>query len=147
MKVVQPSNNVQNIVFRPRTSETTVILSIREKGIDIWANYAHEGVRSNGFLTLGVEHPFEEGKQYQFLLYGTNNAIIWRGVAYCTAQAPETYKLHPELISETIPQAVIPGGTPTSTATLPEGAAAIADLQSRMTIVETELIEHLEQLP
>lgn len=132
MKVVYPSDDVQNFFFRPRKRETTVILSIREEGKDDWANYNHEGVFENGFLKLGVTHLFKEGAQYQFIVFGANNAILWRGKGYATSQVAESYKLHPELVFDNVPGATLPGGTPTSTVTPPEGTTAINQLLAKV---------------
>ena len=151
MKAVFPSDQVQNILFRPRLKETTVIFSIREEGKDEWDNYNHNGIFQDGFLTLGVQHPFKEDRQYQFIAYGMNNNILWRGKGYCTSQQPDRYKLHPELLSTAIPQATLQGGVPTNVTNPPEGSAAIADLQTRMQEQEEHeehpIFEDLEELP
>ena len=93
MKVLLPIATSQNLIVRPRFNVTTVDLVLRNILKDTTTTTS--GITSSfadGFLTIPFTHDFSEGETYSVQVNNNaTGAVLWRGMIYITAQAPQNY--------------------------------------------------------
>lgn len=93
MKILQPSNTTHIIVLNPRFEPTTLlVLEFTNKETKEVVEVANTYTFISSVLTMTFDLDVLESEQYSIEIR-QNSKVIYRGLAYCTEQEPQDYKL------------------------------------------------------
>ena len=93
MKILQPSNTTHSITLTPRVDVTTIlVLELTNKVTKAVVELENTNTYVSGVLTMGFDLVVTES-QYYSIEVRQSGKVIYRGVAFCTEQTPQDYKL------------------------------------------------------
>ena len=93
MKILKPSNTSHSITLNPRKEANTLLVleltnKITSEVLEIDNTYTFV----SGVLTMVFDLVVSESQNYSIEVR-QNSKVIYRGLAYCTEQNPQDYKL------------------------------------------------------
>ena len=93
MKILKPSNTSHLITLNPRANPNTILVlefinKVTKEVLDVENTYTFLG----GVLTISFDLVVSE-KETHSIEIRQKSEVIYRGVAFCTEQAPQDYKL------------------------------------------------------
>lgn len=93
MNILQPSNTTHLIVVQPRvTPDTLLVLEFTNKETKEVLELANTYTFISGVLTISFDLDVLESEQYSIEIR-QNSKVIYRGLAFCTEQEPQNYKM------------------------------------------------------
>lgn len=93
MKVVDPNDTIHSIELIPRFyTINSIDIKLYNEADRVETTTTNAYSVTNGVMTYGFTHTFEDNDKYQFtLLDGAN--VVYRGKLTATSQTPQEYKL------------------------------------------------------
>jgi hypothetical protein len=93
LKILQPSNTSHTITLQPRYDVTTLLVleftnKVTKEVLEIENTYTF----ISGVLVISFDLDVLESEQYSIEIRQNSN-VIYRGLAFCTEQEPQDYKL------------------------------------------------------
>jgi hypothetical protein len=99
MRVLQPIDTPQALIFIPRfdTDTVSIILTHEVKQLDY--NYELATTYTNGLMQVEITHDFKEGESYSFQVEDLSNELMYRGKIFITAQTDlQDYRTNPDFL-------------------------------------------------
>jgi hypothetical protein len=93
LKILDPSNTTHLITVTPRVEPTTlIVLEFTNKNTKVVEEIENTYTYISGVLSVTFDLDVLESEQYSIEIR-QNSHVIFRGLAFCTEQEPQDYKL------------------------------------------------------
>lgn len=99
MNVLLPISTPQQLLFIPRENTPTINFRLVNELLGDTTEYELSTSYNNGYMTVELSHPFNEGDNYSFEVFHLNGKSLYRGKIFVTAQTDlENYKTNPDFL-------------------------------------------------
>lgn len=98
MNTVQPISTPQTLIFIPRQSAETVVLSLFDEMLETTTEHELSAIYQDGYMEVEISHDFKEGHNYSYQVQADGN-LLYRGKIFSTSQTDlQNYRSNPDLL-------------------------------------------------